>query len=180
MTDNPALPDSPDSAGALWRVVTVSGVEMELPSPHPQILLTEVEAPWRTLRIPVGLAEGSAIAYAWRALETPRPLTHELMSDLLDRHGVEVVALRITTRQGGTFLAELETTGPRGRQVVPCRPSDGIALVLRRRLPTVMTVAEGLFEPYGDQVSAAALAAEAALTPEPEPAEPAPAESTPD
>jgi len=136
-----------DSGSPLWRVVSVSGVEVELPSVHPEVLLTEVEAPWRTLRIPVGFAEGSAIAYAWRGLPTPRPLTHELVSELLDRHGVELAALRITARQGRVYLAELETSGPRGRQVVPCRPSDGIALVLRRPMPTVMTVAEGLFEP---------------------------------
>ena len=140
-------PETTDEATPIWRVVTVSGIEVELPSVHPEVLLTEVEAPWRTLRIPVGFAEGSAIAYAWRGLDTPRPLTHELTSELLDRHAVEIGALRITARQGSVYLAELETTGPRGTVVVPCRPSDGIALVLRRRVPTVMTVAEGLFSP---------------------------------
>lgn len=130
-----------------WRVVAVSGVEVDLPSVHPEVLLTEVEAPWRTLRIPVGFAEGSAIAYALKGMPTPRPLTHELVSELLDRHGVEVAALRITARQGSVYLAELETSGPRGPQTVPCRPSDGLALVLRRPLPTPVTVAEGLFEP---------------------------------
>jgi bifunctional DNase/RNase len=130
----------------LWRLVSVAGVTLELPGVHPEVVLTERDAPWRELRIPVGFAEGTAIAYAWRGLPTPRPLTHALVADLLERHGVEVEALRISSRQGRLFLAELETTGPRGRQVVPCRPSDGLALVLRRRLPTPVLVAEGLFE----------------------------------
>lgn len=130
----------------VWRVATVAGVQLELPGVHPEVVLTESEAPWRELRIPVGFAEGRAIAYAWRQLPTPRPLTHALFTDVLARHGVAVEALRITSRQGRVFLAELETSGPRGRQVVPCRPSDGLALVLRRSLPTPILVADGLFE----------------------------------
>ena len=136
-----------DGAGAAWRIVTVAGVRLELPGVHPEVLLQESESPWRQLRIPVGFAEGTAIAYAWRGLSTPRPLTHELMADVLDRHGVDVAVLRITERRGALFLAELETTGPRGSETVPCRPSDGLALVLRRRLPTPVLVAESVFEP---------------------------------
>lgn len=133
-------------ATALWRLASVAGVQLELPAVHPEVVLVERDAPWRDVRIPVGFAEGTAIAYAFRGLPTPRPLTHALVVELLQRHGVEIEALRITARQGGLFLAELETSGPRGRQVLPCRPSDGLALVLRRPLPTPILVAEGLFE----------------------------------
>jgi bifunctional DNase/RNase len=150
----------PDLA-PVWRVVTVAGVQLELPAVYPEVILTEAEAPWRELRIPVGLAEGSAIAYAWRLIPTPRPLTHELMAELLDRHGVDVAALRITARQGTVYLAEIETSGPRGREVVPCRPSDGLALILRQRLATPVLVAEGLFDQTPADVPAPAPAAPA-------------------
>jgi bifunctional DNase/RNase len=133
--------------GTPWRIVTVAGVRLELPGVHPEVMLQESEAPWRQLRIPVGFAEGTAIAYAWRGVPTPRPLTHELLAGLLDRHGIDVAALRITERRGALFLAELETSGPRGAETVPCRPSDGLALVLRRRLPTPVLVAESVFDP---------------------------------
>ncbi len=43
------------------------------------------------------------------------------------------------------FFAEIDTTGPRGRRVLPCRPSDAIALALRQRLPTPILVAEWVF-----------------------------------
>ena len=129
-----------------WRLAHVVSVRLELPGVYPEVVLQEDEAPWRRLEIPVGLAEGTAIAYALKQVPTPRPLTHELAVDLLDRHGVDVVAVRVTGRQGALFLAELETMGPGGRHVVPCRPSDGIALVLRRTLPTPMLVADYLFE----------------------------------
>jgi bifunctional DNase/RNase len=97
--------------------------------------------------MPVGMAEGRALAYALRGVPTPRPLTHQLLADLLDRHGVDVSALRITGRTGTTYVAELDTTGPRGSHTLPCRPSDGLCLVLRRRMPTPVLVAESLLEP---------------------------------
>jgi len=129
----------------VWRIVAVAGVAMELPSPNPEIILHEAQDPWRELRIPVGLAEGTAIAFAFRRIETPRPLTHALVSDLLDRHEVAVVAVRVTVRRGQVFFAEIDTMGPRGRRVVPCRPSDGIALALRQKLPVPVLVAEWVF-----------------------------------
>ena len=128
-----------------WRIVAVAAVEMELPSANPEIVLHEAQDPWRELRIPVGLAEGTAIAFAFRSIDTPRPLTHELMTEILDGHDVSIEAVRITVRRGRVFFAEIDTTGPRGRRVLPCRPSDAIALALRQRLPTPILVAEWVF-----------------------------------
>jgi uncharacterized protein len=128
-----------------WRIVAVAGVSMELPSANPEVVLNEAQDPWRELRIPVGLAEGTAIAYAVRGIDTPRPLTHALVTEILDRHDISVAAVRITVRRGQLFFAEIDTVGPRGRRVVPCRPSDGIALVLRQKMPTPLLVAEWVF-----------------------------------
>ncbi|HYA68148.1 MAG TPA: bifunctional nuclease family protein [Acidimicrobiales bacterium] len=129
-----------------WRLVSVVDVSMDLPATNPEVVLQESVAPWRALRIPVGLAEGNAIAFALRQVATPRPLTHTLLAELLERHGVEVEAARITTRTRQSFAAELDTSGPKGRQVVPCRPSDAIALILRQRLPTPLLVADWVFD----------------------------------
>ena len=129
-----------------WRLSVVVGISMELPSVYPEIQIRESAAPYRELRIPVGLAEGTAIAYAWRGLEAPRPLTHDLTIDLLTSHQVSVEGVRITHRVGQVFFAELETMGPRGRRVVPCRPSDAIALLLRQSLPTPLLVADEVLD----------------------------------
>jgi hypothetical protein len=129
----------------MWRLVVVAGVRLELPSQFPEILLHEQAAPWRELKIPVGLAEGTAIAHAWRGEPSPRPLTHELVTEILDRHNVKIECVRITTRQGGVFFAELDTRGAKGRAVVPARPSDAIALVLRATLATPILVADWVF-----------------------------------
>jgi bifunctional DNase/RNase len=128
-----------------WRIVAVAGVEMELPTVNPEVVLHEAQDPWRELRIPVGMAEGTAIAFAHRGIDTPRPLTHELVTDILDRHDVSIEAVRITVRRGQVFFAEIDTMGPRGRRVLPCRPSDAIALALRQTLPTPILVAEWVF-----------------------------------
>lgn len=144
----PADPATVSDSASLqqWRLVTVAAVGLELPGVHPEVLLRESESPFRRLRIPVGFAEGTAIAYAWRAVPTPRPLTHQLLADVLERHGVEVAALRITGKESGAYLAELETSGPRGPQTISCRPSDGLALVLRAKVPVPVLVADSLFE----------------------------------
>lgn len=128
-----------------WSVVLVDDVRMELPSSNPVIVLREQDAPWRELHIPVGLAEGNYIAYGMKKVATPRPLVHDLMLDMLERHQVTVEAVRIVGVQGKLFLAELETMGPKGRQVIQCRPSDAIALAVRTKMPIPVLVAEWVF-----------------------------------
>jgi uncharacterized protein len=130
-----------------WCLVVMAGVRVELPNEHAELLLRETEEPWRELVIPVALAEGKAIAYAWRGIATPRPLSHELFSTVLDLHGIAVEAVRITERQGARFVAELDTSGTGGHHKISCRPSDAVALALRRPLPTPILVASDVFEP---------------------------------
>jgi bifunctional DNase/RNase len=139
--DEPVVP--PES----WCIVAVAEVSMELPDTYPEVVLHEAQHPWRELRIPVGLSEGSAIAYALRGIDTPRPLTHTLVAEILERHGVSIEAVRITVRRGQSFFAEIDTNGPHGHHVVPCRPSDALALALRQRLPTPILAAEWVFDP---------------------------------
>jgi bifunctional DNase/RNase len=144
----PAAGDHPGGLDpGTWRLAVVAGVRMDMPGEHPEVLVHEAVSPWRELAIPVGMAEGNAIAYAWRGLTTPRPLTHALFTDVLERHGVQLEAVRITARRGRSFFAELDTVGPRGRQVISCRPSDALALVLRQRMPTPVLVADWVFDP---------------------------------
>jgi bifunctional DNase/RNase len=159
MTDTGTGPGTEDGPAGLdpgtWRLAVVAGVRMDMPGEHPEVLVHEAVAPWRELAIPVGMAEGNAIAYAWRGLTTARPLTHALFTDVLERHGVELEAVRITARRGRSFFAELDTVGPRGRQVISCRPSDALALVLRQRMPTPVLVADSVFDPQDTETTGA-------------------------
>jgi bifunctional DNase/RNase len=142
----------------IWRLAVVAGVRMDLPGEYPEVLVHEAVSPWRELAIPVAMADGNAIAYAWRGATTPRPLTHALFTDVLERHNVQLEAVRITARRGRSFFAELDTTGPGGRQVISCRPSDAFALVLRQRMPTPVLVADSVFDPEDTDVPSSSYA----------------------
>jgi uncharacterized protein len=105
----------------------VVGVRVELPTNQPIVLLREVEGE-RYLPIWIGAVEATAIAFAQQGVVPPRPLTHDLMRDLLAALGVKLRAVRITEMRDNVFYAELVfDNGPE----VSARPSDAIALALR-------------------------------------------------
>ncbi len=138
-------PEEPQSFSA-FKVVEVVDVIVPLPLVHAEVHLSESEPPYRSLEFPIGLAEGAALVHARERSRGQRPSTHELLAELLVRSGVEVIALRITAREGGILLAEIDTMGPRGREVVACRPSDGLVVCLRQMVQAPILVAEELFE----------------------------------
>jgi len=128
----------------------VLGVRVELPEQYPVVILQEAEPPMRELSFRIGMPEGVALAYALRRLSTPRPLTHELLTDVLQRLGADVVAVRLVGRRGGTYLAELDLMAPRGPEVISCRPTDGIAVALRQRVAAPLLADERLLAGEGD------------------------------
>lgn len=129
-----------------FKVVEVVDVIVPLPLVHAEVHLSESEPPYRSLVFPIGLAEGAALVHAREHSRGRRPSTHELLSELLVRSGVDVIALRVTGRDAGVLLAELDTMGPRGREVVSCRPSDGLVVCLRQLVQAPILVAEELFD----------------------------------
>lgn len=113
--------------------VEVVGVRIEMPSNQPILLLKEIEGT-RFLPIWVGAVEATAIAFAQQGLEASRPLTHDLIRDLLDRVGATLTSTHITNIEGGIFYAELilqSSSGPLAPLSV--RPSDAIAIALRTK-----------------------------------------------
>ncbi|MDA8288069.1 MAG: bifunctional nuclease family protein, partial [Actinomycetota bacterium] len=145
-----------DQTPAPYVLMRYVDVLMVLPSQNPVLILEEAALPGRELRIPIGLAEGVAISYAARKLETPKPLTHALMIDLLESFALTIDAVRITEVEGASYRAELVCSGPPGRCTLACRPSDAVALALRQRLvapilavPEVLEIA-GIEPELGD------------------------------
>jgi len=103
------------------------GVRVEMPSNQPIVLLREVTGE-RYLPIWIGAVEATAIAFAQQGVVPPRPLTHDLMKDLLDALGQELAEVQITDMKDGVFFATLVL----GSGVENgARPSDSIALALR-------------------------------------------------
>ena len=109
------------------REVDVIGVRVEMPSNNPIVLLREVSGD-RYLPIWIGAVEATAIAFAQQGVVPPRPLTHDLMKELLSATGNELSEVRITEMKDGVFYALLVFDS--GVEV-SARPSDSIALALR-------------------------------------------------
>lgn len=109
------------------REVDVLGVRVEMPSNQPIVLLRETVGD-RYVPIWIGAVEATAIAFAQQGVVPPRPLTHDLMKDLLAATGGELSEVRITDVKDGVFFATLVLSS--GAEV-SARPSDSIALALR-------------------------------------------------
>ena len=98
-----------------------------MPSNQPIVLLREVSGE-RYLPIWIGAVEATAIAFAQQGVVPPRPLTHDLLKDILAATGNELTEVQITQVQDRVFYANLVFAS--GVEV-SARPSDSIALALR-------------------------------------------------
>lgn len=112
------------------RELVVHGVRIEMPSGIPMMLLKEVDGS-RALPIWIGANEAASIASALEGEEPPRPLTHDLMVDVLESLGHSLQAVRITEVSSGTFYAVLDIDG----EEISARPSDAVALAVRLGTP---------------------------------------------
>ena len=113
------------------RQMDVVGVRVEMPSNQPIVLLREVEGE-RYLPIWIGAVEATAIAFAQQGVVPARPLTHDLLRDVVSSLGHTLSEVRITELTDGVFFAVLAFEG--GVEV-SARPSDAIALALRTGTP---------------------------------------------
>ncbi len=106
------------------------------------LLLTETGGT-RQLPIFCGPFEAAAITLAQEGIETERPMTHDLLRDIVEALG-DAREVRITELRDTTYFAELTVTDKADEErTVSCRPSDGIALAVRTNIPIL--VAEELF-----------------------------------
>ena len=125
------------------KPVDVLGVRVEMPTNQPIVLLRERNGE-RYLPIWIGAAEATAIAYAQQGVEPPRPLTHDLMKDVIESLGHRVSQVRIVELRDKVFYAVLVIDGSRE---ISARPSDAIALALRTE--TEIVVAEAVLDEAG-------------------------------
>ena len=111
------------------------GVRVELPSNAPIVLLREMAESARLLPIFIGAPEATAIAIALDGVNTPRPMTHDLLRDVLEEFAADLERVVVTELRDKTFFAELHLLRDGGRSVLSSRPSDAIALAARTGTP---------------------------------------------
>lgn len=139
--------------------VQVAHLGLDRATNAPVVILREKDGA-RILPIWIGPAEASAIAMEMQGMKAPRPMTHDLLKQVVAGLGAELRRLVIADVRENTYYAELHLTrGGEDRFLVDSRPSDGIALALRLHAPIF---------------AAEALLTEAVIGTEGEPPSPAP------
>ena len=113
------------------RLVELVGVRLALPANTPVLEIREIESPCRTLLIYIGAPEATSIHCAIEGITPPRPLTHDLIVNIVDAFESEVVRVVITGESDGTYFAELHLDTIEGPKVLTCRPSDAVAVAVR-------------------------------------------------
>jgi uncharacterized protein len=115
--------------------VRLRAVRVDLQSNTPVLLLQETDGEGRTLPIFIGTPEAASIAYALQGVTMPRPMTHDLMRDVLSSLDVEIERVVITELQNATYYAELRLRRGNDVTVVSSRPSDAVAVAVRTGSP---------------------------------------------
>ena len=118
------------------REMELVGVRVQMPTNAPILLLREVEGDKRTLPIYIGGPEAHAIDLALSDTKTARPMTHDLVVNLLEQLNAKLERIVITELRQGTFYADLYLRDVTDEvTTMSVRPSDAIALAVRLDTP---------------------------------------------
>ena len=110
---------------------------------HPEsrsyaVILKEITGK-KCLPVVVGSFEAQSIALAIEVINTPRPLTHDLICDLIKGIDGTLSSVRINHLEDGVFFAQMEIHSKElGKRVIDARPSDAIAVALRLNAPILV------------------------------------------
>ncbi|HXD31011.1 MAG TPA: bifunctional nuclease family protein [Pyrinomonadaceae bacterium] len=120
--------------------VKIRALMMDPNSGTPIVILKDVQSD-TMLPIWVGAYEANAIALEIEKIAPPRPMTHDLMRNLIVELGISVERVVVTSLRDNTFFAVIEMLTSEGnRMVLDSRPSDAIALALRADCPIYVDV----------------------------------------
>jgi len=124
---------------------SIDGVKIaNTPSGTVPVVLVGVEASDDLLPVFVGFDEAMAIRRGLDAHDIGRPLTHDLLLDVVEELGGRVDAVEIADLHDETYIADLHVDTPRESVIVDARPSDALALAARTNAP--VTVEADVFE----------------------------------
>jgi uncharacterized protein len=125
----------------------LASVRVEMPTNNPVVLLQESNGDRRTLLIFIGTHEAQAIVEAMQGTTRPRPMTHELLRDVLVDLGASLDRVVLTELVDSVYFAELHITLGGRTHVVSSRPSDAMAIAAR--LGTPIFAEEALLDEAG-------------------------------
>ncbi len=120
------------------REFKIKGLMMDPITNSPIVILQDVEKN-TLLPIWVGIFEANAIALQIERIDTPRPMTHDLIKNMLMQLNAEVEKIVVTELRDNTFFALIHLVMEGRRLTIDSRPSDAIALALRTDSPIYVT-----------------------------------------
>ena len=112
----------------------IYGVSFDMVGKQPIVLLKTVDDN-RFLPIWIGHPEAAAILMKLQGADTPRPMTHDLMVDMLDQVDSKCERISITELRDNTFYASIAISTGGGEVEIDSRPSDALALAVRLGVP---------------------------------------------
>ena len=127
----------------MFREMKVSGLTVDPFTNTPIVLLRDLDEK-EVVPIWIGAFEASAIATKLEKVQLSRPMTHDLMKNLLDTLSVKVIKIEVTDLRDNTFYAIIHLDMDGTHLAIDARPSDSIALALRANAP--IYVNEGVIE----------------------------------
>jgi len=116
----------------MFREMRVSGLTVDPFTNTPIVLLKDLQEK-ETVPIWIGFFEASAIGAQLEKVQITRPMTHDLMKNLLDTLGVTVTKVEVNDLQENTFYAIIHLDMDGTHFAIDARPSDAIALALRAK-----------------------------------------------
>ncbi len=114
----------------MLKEMKVAGITVDPFTNTPIIILKDLEEQ-DVLPIWIGLLEASSIATALENVQTPRPMTHDLLKTVLERLDAKVAKIEVNDLKDNTYFAVIHLEVGKKRFVIDARPSDAIALALR-------------------------------------------------
>src|SRR4051794_6812188 len=133
----------------------IYGVSFDLVGKQPIVLLKTAEGN-KFLPIWIGHPEAAAILMKLQSATTPRPMTHDLVTDMLDQLGAQVVRITVTELRENTFYAQITVQQDGSEVEIDSRPSDAIALAIRADAPIFAAddvIEESAIEFEGEEVN---------------------------
>ncbi len=124
--------------GKEWTEVRVMGIMMDPKASNPVVVLVEPDTQ-KALPIWIGVFEAEAISRGIEDVVTLRPMTHDLMKQILDTLQASVIRVVINDLKGNTFYARLYVSIDGEEMIIDSRPSDAIALAVRVKAPIYVT-----------------------------------------
>ena len=118
----------------MYRTMVVSGLTMDPVTNSPIVILKEINGE-KTLPIWIGLLEATAIASELEGVKFSRPMTHDLLKNMMELINVKVIKIEVCDLKNNTYYALIHFRMGDKEMSIDARPSDALALSLRVNAP---------------------------------------------